>query len=240
MENPRTYYNKYWEFKNKQKDWKHEKWKRKLLSKIFRKNEFILDVGCGNGIASSDISSRNKVIGTDISKKALMKSSSKNIKPVLCDSNKKLPFKNNCFDTVLLLDILEHILYPKNLLSESKRILKHNGKLIISVPNTFNIVNRLYFALGISKDITDLSHRQEKLFSDHLHNFSFKILNKLINSKELKAIDKYNFFSKKITHQNLKFFSFLSKFIYYLKLYNVFPSLFSYSFFVIYKRDTNI
>ena len=52
----------------------------------------------------------------------------------ITDLNKNLDFKDSEFDTVLLSDVLEHILYPHNLLKEIYRILKPDGCLIMNVP----------------------------------------------------------------------------------------------------------
>ncbi len=53
---------------------------------------------------------------------------------VECDITKKLPFKNNSFDTLILSDVLEHIPNPNYLMSEINRILKPNGKVLMNVP----------------------------------------------------------------------------------------------------------
>lgn len=50
------------------------------------------------------------------------------------DLNYKLPLKENSFDTIILTDVLEHIKYPDILWKEMQSILKHNGKVIITVP----------------------------------------------------------------------------------------------------------
>lgn len=46
----------------------------------------------------------------------------------------KLPLKNNSFDTVLFINALEHIKNPEALLAEAKRVMKKNGRLIITIP----------------------------------------------------------------------------------------------------------
>ncbi len=53
---------------------------------------------------------------------------------VICDITKKLPFKNNSFDTVILSDVLEHIPNPASLMSELERILSPGGTVLINVP----------------------------------------------------------------------------------------------------------
>lgn len=53
---------------------------------------------------------------------------------VACDITKKLPFKNNGFDTIILSDVLEHIPNPSDLMAELKRILRPNGVVLMNVP----------------------------------------------------------------------------------------------------------
>ncbi len=84
------------------------------------------------------------------------------------DLNKKLPFADEEFDTVILSDVLEHIMHPKNLLEEVRRILKNDGKLLMNVPFYYQIHEAPYdffrytqyalkmFAEGLNFEITQL------------------------------------------------------------------------------------
>lgn len=46
-----------------------------------------------------------------------------------------LPFKNECFNTVLLAELLEHVLDPTQVLEEAYKVLKNDGKTVITVPD---------------------------------------------------------------------------------------------------------
>jgi 2-polyprenyl-3-methyl-5-hydroxy-6-metoxy-1,4-benzoquinol methylase len=46
----------------------------------------------------------------------------------------KIPLKNNSQDTVILGDVIEHVENPSFVLRESNRILRNDGKLILSTP----------------------------------------------------------------------------------------------------------
>lgn len=50
------------------------------------------------------------------------------------DINQNLDFDSCEFDTVLLSDVFEHIIYPNKLMIEIHRILKTDGNLIMNVP----------------------------------------------------------------------------------------------------------
>ena len=56
-----------------------------------------------------------------------------NIK-IIQESVYELKHKNNSFDLVFLLEVLEHLDYPETALKEIKRVLKPGGHLILGVP----------------------------------------------------------------------------------------------------------
>ena len=51
-----------------------------------------------------------------------------------CDLAERLPFNDGEFDTIILSDVLEHVLRPEALWSEMSRILSTGGKLMMNVP----------------------------------------------------------------------------------------------------------
>ena len=50
-------------------------------------------------------------------------------------SAENIPIKKPVFDVVTALEIIEHVNKPEKVLKEIKRILKRNGKAIVSTPN---------------------------------------------------------------------------------------------------------
>jgi len=48
--------------------------------------------------------------------------------------HKKTPIADNTYDTILILDTLEHLKYPRRALKEIRRILKSGGLLICCAP----------------------------------------------------------------------------------------------------------
>jgi ubiquinone/menaquinone biosynthesis C-methylase UbiE len=50
-------------------------------------------------------------------------------------NNFPYPFGDGSFNTIFLLDTLEHLKYPEKTIKECFRILKKNGKLIVAVPS---------------------------------------------------------------------------------------------------------
>jgi 2-polyprenyl-3-methyl-5-hydroxy-6-metoxy-1,4-benzoquinol methylase len=61
-----------------------------------------------------------------------------------------LPLTANCCDLLTAFDVLEHIPTPRGLLKEMHRLLRPGGLLVIKVPNTANLRNRLRLLFGKS------------------------------------------------------------------------------------------
>lgn len=62
-----------------------------------------------------------------------------------------LPFEDNYFDVVIFTEVLEHLFAPPNeVLKEIRRVIRHGGKLIFSVPNLVALLKRIKIVLGIS------------------------------------------------------------------------------------------
>jgi SAM-dependent methyltransferase len=60
----------------------------------------------------------------------------------------ELPMADESFDAVILNNVIEHMYHPLHLLSESRRILRKNGILVITTPNQANLKNRMKLMLG--------------------------------------------------------------------------------------------
>lgn len=110
----------------------------------------ILDVGCGNCWTHKLFDgSRVEHFGIDISDNALTRAEKKGVivKKVDLDSS-PIPFEDQFFDLVLCSDIIEHTLYPENIVKEARRVLKDGGHLIVVVPNIAAWFNRILLLMG--------------------------------------------------------------------------------------------
>jgi SAM-dependent methyltransferase len=126
----------------------------------------ILDLGCGFGAYSSAlIEEGRKCVGCDVNLEYL-RSAANRLPVVHVDS--ALPFKDRSFDSVLIFEVLEHVLNLEMILSEAFRIARKN--VLITVPNSENI------ELMQANDVT-YAHM---LSSDHLHFFDPESLGTLL------------------------------------------------------------
>ncbi len=108
-------------------------------SKKYVKGKDVLDIGCWTGQFDSLIFPFAKsVTGIDPNKKAIAFAKRMTPKAAFFVSEaQKLPFKNKSFDTVTIMDVIEHV--PVNtegqVLSEIYRVLRPGGHLVLSTPN---------------------------------------------------------------------------------------------------------
>lgn len=109
-----------------------------ILSKINKNSLSVLDVGTGSAWVAEHFQNTSvKVVSLDISKKNVLianqKYPSDNHSPIVADSY-TLPFIDNSFDTVIASEIIEHVISPKDFVAELYRVVKFNGKLIVTTP----------------------------------------------------------------------------------------------------------
>jgi ubiquinone/menaquinone biosynthesis C-methylase UbiE len=99
------------------------------------KGKQLLDIGCGfvaYGLAAERLGASMSV-GIDINYEYLNKSMLDLF--VLADAH-AIPFRDHCFDIVLMVEVLEHLSHEIEALKEAKRVLKNRGILLTTVPNS--------------------------------------------------------------------------------------------------------
>jgi len=98
----------------------------------------ILDVGCGNKPFEKYLESMvTEYIGCDVVQSSLQKVD------VVCDAT-DIPFENECFDSIISTQVLEHISETDLCLQEMYRLLVKGGILILTVPFVWPIHEEPY------------------------------------------------------------------------------------------------
>lgn len=95
----------------------------------------LLDVGCGLGIYRPEPEKSNRV-GIDIIRRNLEKAKllDEDLEAIVMDAE-IMGLKENVFDVVLCIEVIEHLQDDQAVLKEIRRVLKPEGKLIITAPN---------------------------------------------------------------------------------------------------------
>jgi len=111
----------------------------------------IVDVGCGHGQVINYCRSRGaNVIGIDFAMNALLQAQSFSSDHLIQANGASLPLATSEVDAVLSFEALEHFPNQEKALAEMHRVLKDNGKLIISTPNYFNCAGLLKLLIEAS------------------------------------------------------------------------------------------
>jgi ubiquinone/menaquinone biosynthesis C-methylase UbiE len=135
----------------------------------------VLEVGCGAGQfirAVKKIRPELECHGCDISQKAIEHAwAGQDEVSYKISEEKSLPYEAGYFDAILVLDVLEHVIDPAQLLREISRTLKTGGIYYSFVPcegdwlSLWNLLDKLHLKKGITKD-----------FAGHVHYFSRRAL----------------------------------------------------------------
>jgi len=151
-----------------------------------KKNERVLDLGCGWGTFSFAVAHLCKeVTGIDFSRKSidicnklLKKKQYANIRFVCADAQ-DTELESESYDVIICADLFEH-LYPKTfekVLDECERLLKKGGKLVIWTPNSdhiFEILKKHNIILKRDRSHVDYKSMDHILNELHKRNFVIK------------------------------------------------------------------
>ena len=175
-----------------------------------------LDCGAGDGgqyqnlKAMSDAISVENYLGIEWGAAGVVKAQQQNLTVIRGDLNQGLPFKDESFDCVFGLSVLEHLLNGCHFLQEARRLLKPGGHLILITPNLSAWFNILLLGIGrmpssgphpdsvlLLRKNTPMqfremgnSHVEDAYPSDrHLVVFTFKVLRSYLINLGFKRVD---------------------------------------------------
>jgi 2-polyprenyl-3-methyl-5-hydroxy-6-metoxy-1,4-benzoquinol methylase len=129
-------------------------------------NKVVLDIACGSGYGSAILATHaKKVTGIDVDKDAVEYAKANYLSSKINFTHgdaSDIPMSDKSVDVIISYETVEHVKDYKKFISETKRVLKKDGVLVISTPN-------------------------EKTFYDdnpfHKHEFEFMEFLKLLKSK---------------------------------------------------------
>jgi len=141
----------------------------------------ILDLGSGDGLFLTLLNKKGiKGNGLDISEEGVFRTREKGIEASVFDFNDKVPFEDNTFDYVSMLDLLEHLYTPQDLLMEATRVSKKF--VIISVPNFSSLPARIQTFLGKVPE----NNRPNK---GHVYWFNYSVLIRITDNCGLRLVE---------------------------------------------------
>lgn len=154
----------------------------------------VLNIGVGLGPQAVTYKGRyNRMVGVDINIEKLLFAEAAAVHYDLplhtcCCDVECLPFPEKQFDAAIAIDIIEHVRRPDKLLSETYRVLKDNGQLLITFP----------CLLDDWKKILRLIERVWRDFKTH----AISVLNPVVFCRSVKnRIEKYSHTPNRIPTQ---------------------------------------
>jgi SAM-dependent methyltransferase len=93
----------------------------------------VLDVGCGTGATLEHLSRYGDATGVDADPSAVAFCHQRGLAQVF-QAEAPLPFEDGSFDLVTALDVVEHVDDDVSLLAEIRRLLKPDGRALVTVP----------------------------------------------------------------------------------------------------------
>lgn len=154
---------------------------KKALKYIPKNTITILNIGCGYGFESKIFSeSGYKVVGIDVSRKALENAKEYQIETIVGDVQEGIKLPDESFDVVYCAEVLEHLAFPSYFFEEVRRLLTKDGLLILMLPNTARLTNRirLLFWGQLSSDCIEghLHEMTPREIKKYLKDYGFKII----------------------------------------------------------------
>jgi SAM-dependent methyltransferase len=157
----------------------------------------ILDLGCWDGANLERYASPGaRLVGVEMGHEAAILARRRSVRVVQADLNQHLPFQDQTFDVVTSHQVIEHLYDTDVFLSESHRVLRPGGMIIVSTENlaswhnvfalllgwqAFSLTNVSQMNPGLGNPLANL--RGSEPFDkgwEHLRIFSFRGLQELL------------------------------------------------------------
>jgi 2-polyprenyl-3-methyl-5-hydroxy-6-metoxy-1,4-benzoquinol methylase len=186
----KEFYEEYWEHR-KNIDHIYDDWIPKRLEFCLDRLEkhgceTVLDIGCGEGTLGELAPDSVEIFGVDISETALTIADEHYTETAQIDlenDNLKDKFEIE-FDAVVCLEVLEHLINPKNFLSEMVIELSEDALFIISVPNFVFWNHRFKILFGNLPENYTLYKS-----SEHISNFNLSVAERTIQKVGLSIVE---------------------------------------------------
>jgi len=136
----------------------------------------LLDIACGDGLMTESFAKHfQRVVGVDASGKHLAVARERVLQAEFHECLIEELNINEQFDSVFMLDLLEHVVDPIVVLKKAASFLVDDGVLIIHVPNAYAINRRLAVLMGTLESCEELSPFDLQV-AGHRRSYSMKTL----------------------------------------------------------------
>jgi len=137
-----------------------------------------LDIGCGTGDFLNELSRRGWKVKAIEPNEIARNNAIKNFGLDVSDEQHLFKFGANSFDVVTMWHVLEHVYNLDKHLSQIKKILRKDGRLIIAIPNADSMDANIYKNYWAAYDVPR-----------HLHHFNQSSLKRLMGKYGFEIIE---------------------------------------------------
>ncbi len=166
----------------------------------------LLDMPCGDGTLTSLLAPAFKiVVGLDASSQHLTLAKKNIPKAELHESLIEDFETNQRFDTITMLNVLEHVIDPISVLRKAASLLSKNGVLLVHVPNALAVNRRLAVLMGTLTHCEELSPFDIQI-AGHRRSYSMSTLCSDIEKAGLKINATGGVFYKSLSTPQMNWF----------------------------------
>lgn len=206
-----------------------------VIFNLIGDKEKVLDIGCATARFSKNLVSKKRCFVTGIEKDPLLAQKARRVLSEViegdatsCETFHKI---NHKYDSVLLMDILEHVVNPELILLGVRRFIDKQSKIILTTPNIANWAFRKELLMG------RFNYEPQggvPMDNEHVHFFTYYSLKDMIEDTGYKIKDfdmLYSFPLIKCNHPNI----FIKKIMHAIA--KKFPNFFAHKFLFILEKD---
>lgn len=146
--------------------------------------DHVLEVGCGGGHVLAHFA-RTRRTGIDLSPAMLARTRRRHAQavPLIQAIAEGLPVRSASQDVVLCTEVLEHTRDPAQVIAELMRVVRPEGRVVVSVPNEGNIdrAKRMLRATPVLRRV--LRTLAQEANEWHLHTFDLRMLREICTGR---------------------------------------------------------
>jgi methionine biosynthesis protein MetW len=179
-----AYYDRYWAPQTAQFAGRLSEGHAQVLAQHIGSTDDVLDIGCGDGRTSGAWAHDHagSYVGVDVSREAVEHAKGLGLDARTIEDASSLPFDDETFDAVLLIEVLEHLFQPQLAVAEARRVLRPAGTMIVTVPNVGHWRHRAdLLLLGRFNPYGDALSLEEPWRDPHIRFFTPRTLERMLD-----------------------------------------------------------